>query len=436
MAEVAAKLKAQKAAHGLGDDPFLVGGNHADGNPAGTGGNDGSVGGVFSLVELDSEEREIVTNAGADDGCAFADAASEDEGVESAKSGGVGAEEFFCLIAEDGDGGGGAGIAGRAAEQVAHVGAGAGQAEETGLEIDELVELARGHFFGAGEETGEAGIKVARAGAHDEAGGRCEGHAGVDGPTVFDGGHARAVAQVGEDEAAAGGARTGEAAKFPEEKFVGQAVKTVAADAFGVVAKRNRQQLRDARHGAMERGVEAGDLREFGKAAEKGGGQDDFFGQMLGVKRDEAAQRAEEIRGDAAGRAELRAAVDDAVADGGKLAGVEVFLQPGGQGADGGEMGGGGRFVREGFAGGEIFDGEGSAGQADAFDGTGPDAAKGGGGLEEGELDARRASVDGEDLFGRGGRGLHGSGEAYHEWGGFAKNKSAGDSAHGLELVE
>ena len=62
-------------------------------------------------------------------------------------------------------------------------------------------------------------------------------------------------------------------------------MKAVTPDAFGVVAPRNGQQLRDARQVMMESRVETGDLRQLREPLVKRFGQQDFLRRMFRVKR-------------------------------------------------------------------------------------------------------------------------------------------------------
>ena len=72
--------------------------------------------------------------------------------------------------------------------------------------------------------------------------------------------HRRAVAQVGDDDAALRRCRVF-CQQLVADRFIGQAVKAVAADALLVQRLRQREALVDLRLRAVESGVETGDLR-------------------------------------------------------------------------------------------------------------------------------------------------------------------------------
>ena len=81
------------------------------------------------------------------------------------------------------------------------------------------------------------------------------------------GGEAHTIAEVCEDDPAAGRIGPLDADQFTHQKLIGKPMKPIAANAFGLVSARDRQQLSHARHIVVKRGVEAGDLRDIREAA-------------------------------------------------------------------------------------------------------------------------------------------------------------------------
>src|SRR5580704_14808967 len=79
---------------GLGDDQFFVGGDDADDDAAGRGGNDVRIGGIGGGVDGHAKVREAAADFGANFGGVLADAAGEDQGIQAIQRGGVGADEF------------------------------------------------------------------------------------------------------------------------------------------------------------------------------------------------------------------------------------------------------------------------------------------------------------------------------------------------------
>ncbi len=281
----------------------------------------------------------------------LADAAGEDEGAQAAEGGGEGAELFFGRVAEEIDGVGGTGVGGvsrAGGEEIAHVGAGFGDAEEAALRGDEFVGVSGGELQVVHEIDEQAGVHVARAGAHDQSGGGGEGHGGVDRFAVMDGGHAGAGAEVGEDDATVGFFR-GDAGQLAQEKSVGEAVKAEAAQAGGLVAARDGEELGDAGHVAVEGGVEAGDLRGAGECVAEAFDQGDFAGKVSEIQRLGTAELGEEIGGDFLIIEQVHASVNDAMADGGEVRDGELIFQIGEDGLDGFGEGGGGDGMRLGF---------------------------------------------------------------------------------------
>ncbi len=147
----------------------------------------GLVGFVGFFVEFEVEELEVVADFFADIIGFFAKAAGEDDGVEAAERGGVGAAVFGDLVGEDFDCEEGFGFFFEAGgEDFAHVGAEFGEGEEAGLFVEEDVGWFDADF--AGEFEDDAGVDRSAACAHGDAFERAEAHAIVDGLSVFAGG--------------------------------------------------------------------------------------------------------------------------------------------------------------------------------------------------------------------------------------------------------
>ena len=144
----------------------------------------------------------------------------------------------------------------------------------------------------------ESGIQIARARAHHQPRRRREAHAGVDALAVAHGGQARAVAKMGEDDPALRGRRIPQACEFFHQIGIRQTVEAVTPDTLRLVATRNRQELRDTRHGAMERRVEAGDLRQFRVTLAERFDELDLAGRWSGSYRADATQFIQQIRRD------------------------------------------------------------------------------------------------------------------------------------------
>ena len=79
-----------------------------------------------------------------------------------------------------------------------------------GLQIDHFIELLRAHVFRARQIPNQSGIEIAGTSAHRHPGRRRETHAGVDGFAVTHRRQTRAIAEVGEDDAALCGFGSGQ----------------------------------------------------------------------------------------------------------------------------------------------------------------------------------------------------------------------------------
>ena len=105
-------------------------------------------------------------------------------------------------------------------------------------------------------------------------------------------------------------------------------MEAVAADTGAEDFLWKRKKLRDRRHGAMKRGVEAGDLGNIGPLF-----HGDFDGREVGGKMqrgesNEFAEIGEDLPSDANRLSEVRAAVDYTVSDGAEFFAGEMGFEP------------------------------------------------------------------------------------------------------------
>src|SRR5215212_1329163 len=161
----------------------------------------------------------------------LADAAREDEGVEPAKSSGQSPQELLHLVTKESDRLGSVPVLRLAVQQVSHVRARPRDAEEAGLLVEEIAHLGRGQAPLLQQKEWHARVEVAAPRAHHEPAGRGKPHGRVDADAAPDGGHARPVAEVRDDDALCG--RPGlQTAQLLHYVLVGEAVEAVADDAL------------------------------------------------------------------------------------------------------------------------------------------------------------------------------------------------------------
>ena len=82
-----------------------------------------------------------------------------------------------------------------------HVAPDAGNPEQTGTVIDEIFEHGCIELLFTRQIDQNAGIEITGPRAHDHATGWSQSHAGIDRYSVFDGGNAGAIAEMGDDQA-------------------------------------------------------------------------------------------------------------------------------------------------------------------------------------------------------------------------------------------
>ena len=194
--------------------------------------------------------------------------------------------------------------------------------------VNHFVELLRGHVFGLRKIRDKAGIEVAGARAHGHARGRREPHAGIDALAVAHRGETRPIAQMGQHDFPQRRFRAGCAGEFFHEMGIRQAVEAVALDARGLIASRDGQDLRNARHMAMESRVEARHLRQARRAFAEQIDHGDFGGQMLRRVSADAAQFIEQRFSEQLRLVVAGAAVDNAMAYRADRIESDALLQP------------------------------------------------------------------------------------------------------------
>src|SRR5206468_226644 len=97
-------------------------------------------------------------------------------------------------------------------------------------------------------------------------------------------------------------------------RLVGEAMKTVTADAAGDEGARQCDGMRDRRLRGMKSRVEAGDLLQAGCTCKQRAHRSDVVRLMEGRQRDVALERGRDSGIDANGRVELYTTVHDAMA--------------------------------------------------------------------------------------------------------------------------
>ena len=127
--------------------------------------------------------------------------------------------------------------------------------------------------------------------AHGQALHAAESHRRGDAVPVFHGAHAGPVAQVCNDRPS--GCRMWvDVGKHRGDVFIGEAVETVAKHPFVRVLSGQREKLSDGWLGAVERGVEAGNLRQFRRTF----GDDLDGGKVVGLVERHQGHELLEVR--------------------------------------------------------------------------------------------------------------------------------------------
>jgi hypothetical protein len=242
--------------------------------------------GVGFRVDFEAEESQTFEAARADIRAVLADAAGEDERVETAEDSGHGADlppEAEGIVIN-----GFGGFLHVGFQERAHVVGKAREPEEATLLVEQRGDLLRAHPP-VEEMQDHAGIELSGAGAHRHAVERGEAHGGADRAPLPDRAERGAVAEMGDDDAALRERRVigGELAG---DVIVAQPVEAVAPHAFVVEAARQGEGVVDPWVAAVKGGVEAGHLHRLGEGRDGGA----HPGEVVGlVQRRQRAERVE-----------------------------------------------------------------------------------------------------------------------------------------------
>ena len=190
---------------------------------------------------------------------------------------------------------------------------------------------------------------------------------------------------------------SGQAREFFHQKRIRQSVKPVAPYPLRFVAARDRQQPRHARQVMVKRRVETRHLRQVGKAAMKRLGQQDLLRQMLRIEWTEPAQLLDHFRGDSLRLAILRPAMHHAMPHRGQCLAPAALLDPIHQNADRRRVVRRRHRPREVVRGVQAFYPQGGLRQSNPLNRALQNPSERVTGLEQRELDARRAAVDRQD---------------------------------------
>ena len=210
---------------------------------------------------------------------------------------------------------------------------------------------------------------------------------------------ARAIAEVGEDDPALCRFRSGQAGQFSHQKRIRQPVKPVPPHALRFVAARDRQQLGHARQVMVKSRVETRHLGQVRKSAMKRLGQQDLLRQMLRIEWTEPVQLLNHFRSDSLRLAILRPAMHHAMSHRGQCITPDAFLDPIHQSAHRH------RVIRRRHRPRKVvrlvqaFHPQGGLRQSNPLNPALQNPSERVTGLEQRELDARRAAIDRQDAW-------------------------------------
>ena len=251
-----------------GDDQLLVG-RHDDHLDLTIRGGDDGLGavdlGIELLVELDAAELHAGADGLAGDGLILSHTAGEDDRIGTTELSEVGSDVLLDALIVHRKGEDAVLVAcSHTGLNVAHVARLAGDAEDAGLLIEQVVHLVGGESLLLHNVEDSGRVDVAGAGTHHQPLQRGKSHRGVDALAILDGADGASVADVTGDKTIVVGVKPEDLAGAAADVAVAGAVEAVATDLVLVVeAARDGVHVGLRRHRLVEGGVEDHHLRSL-----------------------------------------------------------------------------------------------------------------------------------------------------------------------------
>ena len=221
----------------------------------------------LNLVCGEAKKFEAAGSQGSNIITVFSDAASEDEKIHTTEKGNVRADYLAYSNAKNIQREGGARVVGaNALLQHLYVTLPARESEKATLMIEQIFQFVVAELLIAQEVEKNARIEIARARAHRDAAGGREAHGGVDRYSIAKSAEARSVTEMRED-----GTFGKALAEVMHQRFIGEAMESVALNTRVKVALGKRQVRCYFRDGAVKGIVEAGKVDRRWKDRLRGG---------------------------------------------------------------------------------------------------------------------------------------------------------------------
>ena len=192
-----------------------------------------------------------------------------------------------------------------------------GDALDTGLLIEQVVNLIYAHARLADKVENDAWVNIARTGTHGQTSQRGQAHRGINGAAIADGRSGSAVAQVKGDLVGMHRVATQQAWHLLRDELVGGAVEAVAANiVLGCHLIIDGIQRGCRRQGVEEGGIEDGNVRDIRQHLASHADAVQVSRVVQWSQRDEVLNHGLDLVHDELRLGEEASAVDDTVANG------------------------------------------------------------------------------------------------------------------------
>ncbi|CDC28528.1 cAMP-binding protein [Faecalibacterium sp. CAG:82] len=253
----------------------------------------------------------------------LADTTGEDDGIHAAHGCDVAADQLLDLVVQHIGSQLRALVAGSSCLfDITLVAGNTGDAQQTGLLVQDLVQLVASDVQVVLQVVDHRGVDIAAAGTHHQASQRGHAHGGINDLALVNRGNGRTIAQVAGDELQTLNGLLQILGSLISNVFVAGAVEAIAADAvLLIVLVGDGVHIGFRGHGAVESGVEDSDHGDV-RAKDLAGSLNaqDACGVVQGGQGAQLTDGLDDLVGDQAALLELLTAVDNTVADGVDLA--------------------------------------------------------------------------------------------------------------------
>ena len=189
-----------------------------------------------------------------------------------------------------------------------------GQSQQAGVVVEHVLQRLGRHSFRAQQVKQDAGVDRTATGCHRQAVEGRESHRRITAYTSLERAQTCARSEVGDDDAPISDVRA-LSRQLVGDELIGQAMESEPFYTGVEQCAGNSEATHNIRLSAVERGIEARDLRDIGIEFGEHANERDTLGLMKRCKRDQSLNRGQDVAGDKRWTCKTIAAVHDPLTD-------------------------------------------------------------------------------------------------------------------------